>query len=278
MTSLANPPAVDGDLTMRAARLPRLELEEIVSTYEEGAQRLTALDGLSLKVAEAEFVALVGPSGSGKSTLLDIVAGLITQDSGAVRLNGQLTTAEQRLGQSAYMQQRDLLLPWRTTTGNAALGLEAAGMSRSDAEQRAVTELWRFGLDGFGDAYPGQLSGGMRQRAAFLRTILPRKDLVLFDEPFGALDALTRSDLQAWLAGLWEQERSSVLLVTHDVEEAVFLADRVIVLTPRPGRVAFELTVSLPRPRMRSMIASAEFIRDRATLLHALGLLGAALP
>jgi ABC-type nitrate/sulfonate/bicarbonate transport system ATPase subunit len=278
MTSLANPPAVDGGLTMRAALLPRLELEEIVSTYEEGAQRLTALDGLSLKVAEAEFVALVGPSGSGKSTLLDIVAGLITQDSGAARLNGQLTTAEQRLGQSAYMQQRDLLLPWRTTTGNAALGLEAAGMSRSDAEQRAVTELWRFGLDGFGDAYPGQLSGGMRQRAAFLRTILPRKDLVLFDEPFGALDALTRSDLQAWLAGLWEQERSSVLLVTHDVEEAVFLADRVIVLTPRPGRVAFELTVSLPRPRTRSMIASAEFIRDRATLLHALGLLGAALP
>ena len=112
---------------MRPARTPRLELEEIVSTYEEGAQRLTALDGLSLKVAEAEFVALVGPSGSGKSTLLDIVAGLITQDSGAVRLDGQLTTAEQRLGQSAYMQQRDLLLPWRTTTGNAALGLEASG-------------------------------------------------------------------------------------------------------------------------------------------------------
>jgi ABC-type nitrate/sulfonate/bicarbonate transport system ATPase subunit len=253
---------------MRPTRTPRLELEQIVSTYEEGAQRLTALNGLSLKVAEAEFVALVGPSGSGKSTLLDIVAGLVTQDSGAVRLDGQLTTAQQRLGRSAYMQQRDLLLPWRTTTGNAALGLEASGMSRSDAEQRAVTELWRFGLDGFGDAYPAQLSGGMRQRAAFLRTIL-----VLFDEPFGALDALTRSDLQAWLVGLWEQERSSVLLVTHDVEEAVFLADRVIVLTPRPGRVAFELTVSLPRPRTRSMIASPEFIRDRATLLKALGLL-----
>jgi ABC-type nitrate/sulfonate/bicarbonate transport system ATPase subunit len=263
---------------MKPARTPRLELEEIVSTYEEGTKRLTALDGLSLRVAEAEFVALVGPSGSGKSTLLDIVAGLITQDSGAVRLVGQLTTAPQRLGQSAYMQQRDLLLPWRTTTGNAALGLEASGMSRSNAEQRAVVELWRFGLDGFGDAYPAQLSGGMRQRAAFLRTILPRKELVLFDEPFGALDALTRSDLQAWLAGLWEQERSSVLLVTHDVEEAVFLADRVLVLTSRPGRVAFELTVSLPRPRTRSMIASPDFIRDRATLLQALGLLGAPPP
>jgi ABC-type nitrate/sulfonate/bicarbonate transport system ATPase subunit len=114
----------------------------------------------------------------------------------------------------------------------------------------------------------------MRQRTAFLRTILPHKDLVLFDEPFGALDALTRADLQVWLAGVWEQERSSVLLVTHDVEEAVFLADRVIVLTPRPGRIAFELNVSLSRPRVRTMIASSEFIRDRATLLQALGLLG----
>jgi ABC-type nitrate/sulfonate/bicarbonate transport system ATPase subunit len=274
MTSLAIPSTTNGGLTMRPARTPRLELEEIVSTYEEARRRLIALDGLSLTVGEAEFVALVGPSGSGKSTLLDIVAGLITQDSGAVRLDGEPTTAEQRLGQSAYMQQRDLLLPWRTTTGNAALGLEASGMARSEAEQRAATELWRFGLDGFGNAYPSQLSGGMRQRAALLRTILPRKELVLFDEPFGALDALTRAELQAWLAGLWEQERTSVLLVTHDVEEAVFLADRVIVLTPRPGRVAFELIVSLPRPRTRAMIASPEFIRDRATLLQALGFLG----
>jgi ABC-type nitrate/sulfonate/bicarbonate transport system ATPase subunit len=257
---------------MRPAPAPRLELEDIVSTYEEGGRRLIALDGLSLTVGEAEFVALVGPSGSGKSTLLDIVAGLITQDSGTVCLNGVPTIAAQRLGQSAYMQQRDLLLPWRTTTGNAALGLEVSGWSRSDAEQRAAAELWRFGLDGFGNAYPAQLSGGMRQRAAFLRTILPRKDVVLFDEPFGALDALTRAELQVWLAGLWEQERSSVLLVTHDVEEAVFLADRVIVLTPRPGRVAFELTVSLPRPRTRIMIASSEFIGDRATLLQELGL------
>jgi ABC-type nitrate/sulfonate/bicarbonate transport system ATPase subunit len=272
-TSLARPSEIDGGPTVTPARIPRLELEDIVSTYEEGGQRFVALDGLSLTVGNGEFVALVGPSGSGKSTLLDIVAGLITQDSGMVRLDGEQTTATQRLGQSAYMQQRDLLLPWRTTTGNAALGLEASGMSRAAAEQMVAAELGRFGLDGFGNAYPTQLSGGMRQRTAFLRTILPRKELVLFDEPFGALDALTRSDLQAWLAGLWEQERSSVLLVTHDVEEAVFLADRVIVLTPRPGRVAFELSISLPRPRARTMIASAEFIRDRATLLQALGLL-----
>jgi ABC-type nitrate/sulfonate/bicarbonate transport system ATPase subunit len=252
---------------------PRLELIDIVSTYIEEGRRLTALDGLSLAVGPDEFVALVGPSGSGKSTLLDIVSGLLTPDRGAVCLDGKPTTAQQRLGHSAYMQQRDLLLPWRTTVGNAALGLEASGMPRAEAERRAAADLWRFGLDGFRDAYPAQLSGGMRQRTAFLRTILPHKALVLFDEPFGALDALTRAELQAWLVGIWEHERSSVLWVTHDVEEAVFLADRVIVLTARPGRVAFELDVSLPRPRIRPMLASAEFIRDRRTLLSALGVL-----
>jgi ABC-type nitrate/sulfonate/bicarbonate transport system ATPase subunit len=259
---------------MDAALAPvRLAVREIVSTYQEGDRRLTALNGLSLNVGVGEFVALVGPSGSGKSTLLDIVAGLLTQDSGAVSLDGAQTTASQRLGRSAYMQQRDLLLPWRTTVGNAGLGLEAAGMRREHAERQARSELWRFGLDGFGSVYPSQLSGGMRQRTAFLRTILPRKNLILLDEPFGALDALTRAELQAWLAGLWEEERSSVLLVTHDVEEAVFLADRVIVLTPRPGRIAHELTVSLRRPRTRPMLASPEFVRDRATLLSALGVL-----
>jgi ABC-type nitrate/sulfonate/bicarbonate transport system ATPase subunit len=250
---------------------PRLRLTDVVSTYEEGGRRLVALDGLDLTIGAGEFVALVGPSGSGKSTLLDIVAGLLAPDRGTVALDGVATTAAQRLGRSAYMQQRDLLLPWRTTVGNAALALEAAGMARAEAERRAREQLGRFGLDGFGDAYPGQLSGGMRQRTAFLRTILPRKDLLLLDEPFGALDALTRADLQAWLAGIWEQERSSVLLVTHDVEEAIFLADRVVVLTPRPGRIALETTVSIPRPREREMIASDAFLADRAALLAALG-------
>jgi ABC-type nitrate/sulfonate/bicarbonate transport system ATPase subunit len=257
---------------MSTPRPARLELIDIVSTYEEEGRRLMALDGLTLSVGVSEFVALVGPSGSGKSTILDIVAGLLTQDSGVVRIDGVPTTAEQRLGRSAYMQQRDLLLPWRTTVDNAALGLEASGLARSQARQAAQAELWRFGLTGFGDAYPAQLSGGMRQRVAFLRTILPRRELILFDEPFGALDAFTRSELQVWLAGIWEQERSSVLLVTHDVEEAVFLADRVVVLSPRPGHVAFEMTISLGRPRTRSMITSSDFLRDRAVLLNALGL------
>ncbi len=274
MTSLANPSATDCNQHMRRAQAARLELIDIVSTYVESGQRLTALAGLSLHISQAEFVALVGPSGSGKSTLLDIVSGFLSPDRGTVSIDGEVTTAAQRLGKSAYMQQRDLLLPWRTTVSNAALGLEASGVPRTVAEARASAQLERFGLDGFGDVYPAQLSGGMRQRAAFLRTILPAKDLVLLDEPFGALDALTRADLQVWLAGLWEKERSSVLLVTHDVEEAIFLADRVIVLTPRPGRVAIELEVSLPRPRTRDMIASHAFIQDRSKLLQALGLVG----
>ncbi len=278
MTSPPRVLAFDGAPTMPPAPPPRLQLRDIVSTYEEGGRQFAALDGLNLTVGVAEFVALAGPSGSGKSTLLDIVAGLITQDSGDVMVDGETTTAAQRLGQSAYMQQRDLLLPWRTTVENAALGLEASGVSRAEAKRQASSELWRFGLDRFGDVYPAQLSGGMRQRTAVLRTILPRKSLLLLDEPFGALDALTRAELQTWLAGLWEQERTSVLLVTHDAQEALILADRVIVLTPRPGRVAAELTVSLPRPRTRAMLTSPEFMRDRATLLAALGLIEAGDP
>ena len=258
---------------MPSHTLPRLQVIDVVSTYEERGRRLEALDGLNLTVGDAEFVALVGPSGSGKSTLLDIVSGLIEQDSGQVLLNGVPTSARQRLGRSAYMQQRDLLLPWRTTLGNAAIGLEAAGVTRSAAESKAAQQLRRFGLEGFGDSYPGQLSGGMRQRTAFLRTILPNKELLLLDEPFGALDALTKADLQVWLIELWEQERSSVLMVTHDVEEAVLLADRVVVLTERPGRLATEIVVSLPRPRTRAMIDSREFMAHRHALLRALGIL-----
>ncbi len=259
---------------MPSDTFPRLQVTDVVSTYEERGKRLEALEGLNLTVGEAEFVALVGPSGSGKSTLLNIVSGLLEPDSGQVLLNGVPTSASQRLGRSAYMQQRDLLLPWRTTIGNAAVGLEAAGMTRSAAERQAAQQLRRFGLEGFGDSYPGQLSGGMRQRTAFLRTILPNKELLLLDEPFGALDALTKADLQSWLIELWEQERSSVLMVTHDVEEAVLLADRIFVLTSRPGRLASQIVVSLPRPRTRDMIVTQEFMTYRHALLQALGIPG----
>ncbi len=252
---------------------PALEVRHVTATYVEHGQRLVALADLSFAVAAGEFVALIGPSGSGKSTLLDIVAGLISPDQGVVLLDGQPTLARERLGRSAYMHQKDLLLPWRTALTNSSLALEAAGMPRHSARQRAADRFPEFGLDGFQDAYPAQLSGGMRQRVSFLRTVLPDKPLLLLDEPFGALDALTRAEMQLWLLGLWERERQSVLLVSHDAEEAVLLADRVIVLSPRPGRVAHVEPVTLPRPRRRSLVMTAAFVAHKAAILAAVGLL-----
>lgn len=252
---------------------PRLDVRGVVSTYREGRAVLTALDGLSLAVGAEEFVALIGPSGCGKSTLLDVVAGLFDPDAGEVRLDGRALPAAARLGRSAYMRQRDLLLPWRRVVGNAALALEVAGVPRRRAAAAARARLPEFGLDGFADAYPAQLSGGMRQRVAFLRTMLAEKPLLLLDEPFGALDALTRAEMQGWLLELWGRERRSVLLVTHDVEEAIFLADRVVVLSPRPGRVRHVEPIALPRPRLRSLVTEGRFVRHKAAILGALGLL-----
>lgn len=247
-------------------------LTGVTSRYREGQRVLTALDGVTLSVAPGEFVALIGPSGSGKSTLLDLVAGLIEPDAGTIRIAGAPASAS-RLGRTAYMRQRDLLVPWRTILGNAVLALEAAGEARGEAERRARARLAEFGLDGFASAWPAQLSGGMRQRVAFLRTVLPAKPLLLLDEPFAALDALTRADLHAWLLALWERERQAVLLVTHDVDEAVLLADRAIILTARPGRVAAEVAIDLPRPRRRSLVTEPRFVAAKARVLAALGIL-----
>jgi ABC-type nitrate/sulfonate/bicarbonate transport system ATPase subunit len=209
---------------------------------------LTALAGIDLTLREDEITAVVGPSGSGKSTLLELVAGLQEPDEGVVRVNGAAAAAERRAA-CAYMPQRDLLLPWRDALGNAALALECQGVPRAEARRRAEPLFERFGLAAFERARPAELSGGMRQRVAFLRTLLPGRPLLLLDEPFGALDAITRADLQEWLAGMLVEEPRTVLLVTHDVEEAVFLADRVVVLSARPGRQVAEFEVTLPRPR-----------------------------
>jgi ABC-type nitrate/sulfonate/bicarbonate transport system ATPase subunit len=200
-----------------------------------------ALADVSLRAAPRETVAVVGPSGCGKSTLLELVCGLIEPDAGSLRS-----------APAALMPQRDGLLPWLTALDNAGLALRVAGRSRADARAAAHAHFAAFGLDGFERARPAELSGGMRQRVAFLRTLLAGRPVLCLDEPFGALDALTRTQLQRWLADALVREPRTVLLVTHDVEEAVLLADRIVLLSPRPGRVVAELEVSIPRPRMRT--------------------------
>jgi NitT/TauT family transport system ATP-binding protein len=199
---------------------------------------VAAIADVSLDVARGETVAVVGPSGCGKTTLLELVCGLQATDTGTV-----VATP------AVLMPQRDLLLPWLSAIDNAALALRIGGASRAEARERAHPLFARFGLDGFERARPHELSGGMRQRVAFLRTLLSGKPVLCLDEPFGALDALTRREMQEWLASALEREARTVLLVTHDVEEAALLADRIVVLSPRPGRVVADVPVPLPRPR-----------------------------
>ncbi len=213
---------------------------------------------------------LVGPSGSGKSTLFSLLAGLLDPEQGEIWLDGQLR--QERTGNFGYMPQRDLLLPWRSVTANVAIPLELGGMDRTVAGERAEEMLAHFSLEEFGDLYPSALSGGMRQRAALLRTILTEQDVLLLDEPFGALDALTRRELQGWLLNLWQEYSKTIFFITHDVDEALYLGDRVLVLSPRPGHIVETLEVDLPRPRRPSMIARPEFGQQAATLLGALGI------
>ena len=215
-----------------------------------------ALAGVSLTVARDEVVAVVGPSGCGKSTLLELVCGLTAPDQGTIAA-----------GEAVLMPQRDLLLPWLGALDNAALPLRLAGASKKQAREEARPLFTALGLEGFERARPQELSGGMRQRVAFLRTLHANRPILCLDEPFGALDAMTRADMQAWLAGALAREPRTVLLVTHDVEEAVVLADRVLVLSPRPGRVTEELAVTSPRPRSAT---DPEVVRLRANALEAL--------
>jgi NitT/TauT family transport system ATP-binding protein len=203
-----------------------------------GGATVPALAGVSLDVAAGEIVVVVGPSGCGKTTLLELVCGLQAPDAGTVRA-----------APAVLMPQRDLLLPWLSAIDNAALALRVGGDSRASARRRAHPLFAGFGLEGFERARPHELSGGMRQRVAFLRTLLSGKPVLCLDEPFGALDALTRREMQEWLAAALEREGRTVLLVTHDVEEAALLADRIVVMSSRPGRVVAELAVDLPRPR-----------------------------
>ena len=242
-----------------------LACDRISKRFEGGGRAVEALDGVELVARPGEFVALVGPSGCGKSTLFNVVAGLERPSLGEVLVDGRSVVG--RPGAAAYMPQRDLLLPWLSVLDNAALPLELAGRGRDEARRQAASHFPRFGLAGFERHWPRQLSGGKRQRAALLRTHLLDRGLMLLDEPFGALDALTRAELQEWLLGVWEESRRTVLFVTHDVEEALFLSDRVYVMSPRPGRILAEVPVSFPRPRRLGLVGDPAFARQKAELL-----------
>jgi ABC-type nitrate/sulfonate/bicarbonate transport system ATPase subunit len=246
---------------------PLLELRGVEKTF--GTVR--ALAGLDAAVAPGEFVTVVGPSGCGKSTLFNIVAGLEEPDPGGIlRFEGRSCHAKDLLGRVSFMPQRDLLLPWRTVVDNAILALEIEGVPRKAARAEALKLLPEFGLAGFAGQYPHQLSGGMRQRVALMRTFLFRRDLILLDEPFGALDALTRALMQRWLLDLWQRHRRTILFITHDVDEAIFLGDRVLVMTARPGAVKLEQRIDLPRPRRPDLVTEPEFIRLKRNLLAAI--------
>ncbi len=226
-----------------------LSVEAVDKTYGSGDEQVETLRAVSLTVQTGEFAALVGPSGCGKTTLLNLIAGLDEVDAGRIIVDGDAPPAAERLARFGYMPQQDMLFPWRTVLENVALGLEIQGQRKSDAHARAAELFPQFGLGGFEHRRPHELSGGMRQRASFLRTYLLGRPFLLLDEPFGALDAITRGQLQAWLAETWNRIGGSALLVTHDPHEAVALSDRVFVMSPRPGRITRVLDVDLPRPR-----------------------------
>lgn len=229
------------------------------------------LDNLDLAIEQGERVSLVGPSGCGKSTLISIISGLSEQTSGTVEVAGA-TTARERLSHCAWMPQRDLLFPWMSVVDNVSLSLRNQGVKKKDAREQAIPLLERFGLGEFSDKAPFEMSGGMRQRASFIRTMLTGKDVLLFDEPFGALDSITRSDLQSWLHGVLLTLPKTTVLVTHDVEEALILSDRVIVMSGQGGQVIEDIPGFFELSHDDDVRAQADFVSAREKILHSLSL------
>lgn len=230
------------------------------------------LDAIHLTVEQGEFVSILGPSGAGKSTIFRLLTGALPLQSGTITCAGQPLSRRQNT--FAFMPQQDALMPWRRIIDNLTLGLEVQGMARKKARAQVAPLLAEFGLEGFADHYPAQLSGGMRQRAALLRTVVQGRAMQLLDEPFGALDALTRLQMQSWFEDRWRASRWTTLLITHDVREAVALSDRIYVLSHRPARVVANLAVTMPRPRSgRAPCAQAHALEAQLLdiLLHQTG-------
>jgi len=242
-----------------------LSIQGVSKQFDAGSAAVIALENVSFEAQKGAFVSILGPSGCGKSTLFNIVAGLLAPSAGRVLLQGQALPAQ--AGQVGYMLQKDLLLPWRSIEDNIILAKRLQGVPRRQALAQAAPLIGRCGLTGFEKKRPDQLSGGMRQRAALLRTLLTGRELLLLDEPFGALDAMTRLQLQMILIDVWQALHKTILFVTHDVEEALLLSDEVIVLSRRPGTVRARLTIPLPRPRTPDMLTLPEAVQLKAQLM-----------
>jgi NitT/TauT family transport system ATP-binding protein len=250
----------------------RIEVRELSKTFGAGAGEVPAVDRVSFDLREGEFVALLGPSGCGKSTILNMVAGLIPFTGGEIRINGEAVVPGRVLPQVGYVFQRDTVFPWRTVARNIGYGLEVRGVPKPEREERVARMIAQARLDGFANAFPLTLSGGMRQRVSLMRTLIMEPQILLMDEPFGALDTHTKLEMHQFLLSLWEKQRQTVIFVTHDLSEALTLADRIILLSARPGRIKQDFAVPFPRPRDAIKLRETpEYGQLFARIWHSLG-------
>ena len=249
----------------------RIIARDLTKTFRDDGREVAAVQGASFEIFDGEFVAIVGPSGCGKSTILNMIGGLVTPTAGGVDIDG-VPVAGRAPRQVGYVFQKDTVFPWRTVARNIAVGLEYRGVGRAEQERRVREAIGLAGLAGFEEAFPATLSGGMRQRVALMRSLVVDPEILLMDEPFGALDTHTKLNLHAELLRLWEAKQQTVVFVTHDLSEAITLADRIVVMTRRPGRIKQIYDVALARPRdVIKVRESPEYLREYGLIWHALG-------
>lgn len=242
----------------------KVSIEGISKSFEN----LLIVDDISIELKEKEFVTILGPSGSGKSTLFNIISGLMKPDTGQVYIEGQDFTG--KTGRVSYMYQKDLLLPWKKIIDNVSMPLIIRGEKKEEAREKVKKYFEIFGIEGFEYKYPHQLSGGMRQRAALMRTYMFSKDIILLDEPFGGLDAITKSKMQSWLLEILDKLEASILFITHDIEEAIFLSDRIYILSDRPAKIKEEIKINIPKPRNSDVVTTNEFNEIKRHILDLL--------
>ena len=248
---------------------PKVLIKNIHKDFYYENEFMKVLDNINIELFDGEFISIIGPSGCGKSTIFHLMTKIEDDFKGHIEIDGiELKDYKKRI---SYMSQKDLLMPWRSLIDNVMLPLELQNKNKDDAKKSIREMLPIFGLEGFENAYPSELSGGMRQRAALLRTVLVESEIMLLDEPFGALDAISRSNMQQWLLEIWTRYKKSVLFITHDIEEAIFLSDRIYVLSPRPAVVIKEIKIDFERPRNKKIVVSDKFLAYKKILIDALG-------